>query len=83
MHDLQAYRGGKAAFLKKTFAKSRARQVSKYKHDLHLSVGQRLGRFTSPLGCSLRNEGRQSGLAQRPMEINEGANHQDAYFMAR
>ena len=46
MHDLQAYRGGKAAFLqKRSFAKSRARQVSKYKHDLHLSVGQRLGRL--------------------------------------
>ena len=41
MHDLQAYRGGKAALLKKNFLKSRARQVSKYKHDLHLSVGQR------------------------------------------
>ena len=27
----------------KTSAKSRATQASKYKHDLHLSVGQRLG----------------------------------------
>ena len=46
MHDLQAYRGGKAALLLQTsFAKSRVPQVSKYKHDLHLSVGQRLGRL--------------------------------------
>ena len=43
MHDLQAYRGGKAALLRNTsFAKSRTPQGSKYKHDLHLSVGQRL-----------------------------------------
>ena len=46
MHVLQAYRGGKAAVLVKTsFAKNRAQKVSKYKHDLHLSVGQRLGRL--------------------------------------
>ena len=42
MHDLQAYRGGKAALLTPSFPKSRRRQERKwdrkYKHDLYLSV---------------------------------------------
>ena len=38
MHDLQAYRGANAARATMSFAKNRAPQVSKCKHDLHLSV---------------------------------------------